>query len=79
VPLLIYGPEISAAVRWAQENTGVAEIFVEEGQTALFDSVKRLNSMHHRQKLGAAALRAGRNISSMRRRRNNSFKPLRDQ
>ena len=59
LPLLIYGPEYSSAVRWARENTGVAEVVAEEGEKALSRSVDRFNDSQYRNDLGDAALRVG--------------------
>ncbi len=57
LPLLIYGPAHSSAVRWARENDPVAEIVVDASGNALCRAVTRLQAASHRQQLGAAALR----------------------
>ncbi len=58
VPLIIYGPQYCSAVRWANENPGVAEV-VEDPQ-GLGDAVRRLaNDPVLRQALGTRALQIG--------------------
>jgi hypothetical protein len=58
VPLLIYGPSYCSAVRWANDNPGVAEV-VEEPK-GLGDRVRRLaNDPELRQTLGTRALQIG--------------------
>jgi glycosyltransferase involved in cell wall biosynthesis len=58
VPLLIYGPDYCSAVRWANENPGVAEVVQE--RKGLGDSVYRLaNDPELRQTLGTRALQIG--------------------
>jgi glycosyltransferase involved in cell wall biosynthesis len=60
LPLLIYGPDYCSAVRWAQENFGVAEVVAEEGATRLAEGVARLaKEPTRRVELGAQALRVG--------------------
>lgn len=59
LPLLIYGPPYSSAVRWARENEGVAEVV--ETESGLGAIVQRLaNEPVRRVELGKEALRVGR-------------------
>lgn len=61
LPLLIYGPPSSSAIRWAKENTGVAEIVDSETSELLGKSVRRLaTDARHRLALGQKALEIGR-------------------
>src|SRR6185503_8604098 len=58
VPLLIYGPGYCSAVRWARENSGVAEVV--EAQEGLAEVVQRLaNNPALRVELGMKALEVG--------------------
>jgi glycosyltransferase involved in cell wall biosynthesis len=58
VPLVIYGPEYCSAVRWAQENPGVAEVV--EVAERLGEVVQRLNDDPARRvALGTKALAVG--------------------
>lgn len=41
VPMLIYGPTYCSAVRWAQENSGVAEVVTIEGRESLGIAIAR--------------------------------------
>ena len=61
LPLLIWGPSSCSAVRWARENSGVAEVVDAPVAETLKDSIARL--MHDRQyrhMLAEAALDKGR-------------------
>ena len=61
LPLLIYGPEYSSAVRWARENAGVSEIVDAENRDLLRGAIQRLAANpEHRLALGTRALEAGR-------------------
>ena len=60
LPLLIYGPPYSSAVRWAKANAGVAEVV--ETEDGLAEAVRRLaNDPALRQTLGRRALEIGNN------------------
>jgi hypothetical protein len=48
LPLLIYSPSYSSAVRWAAENPGVAEVVMSEEPEELTLALKRLHSKEHR-------------------------------
>src|SRR5206468_1594197 len=61
LPLLIYGPAYSSAVRWARENYGVAEVVDAENTKWLSQAIHRLaTNPAHRAALGARALEVGR-------------------
>jgi uncharacterized membrane protein len=61
VPLLIWGPPYCSAVRWARENSGVAEVVDEPSAAALRISVTRLmRDAQYRRSLAEAALHKGR-------------------
>ncbi|HEU4435034.1 MAG TPA: glycosyltransferase [Pyrinomonadaceae bacterium] len=63
MPLLIYGPDYCSAVRWANENPGVAEVV--QTPEGLDPAVRRLaNDTAHRLELGRTALRVGRRYFS---------------
>jgi glycosyltransferase involved in cell wall biosynthesis len=67
LPLLIYGPSYCSAVRWARENSGVAELVDAENIELLEKAVKRLASdPQHRQRLAARALEVGEHFFSHR-------------
>jgi glycosyltransferase involved in cell wall biosynthesis len=58
VPLLIYGPGYCSAVRWANDNPGVAEVI--QTPEGLDEAVRRLaNDPAHRVELGREALKIG--------------------
>jgi glycosyltransferase involved in cell wall biosynthesis len=60
LPILIYGPEYSSAVQWAQDNPGVAEVVTAQDTAHLSSSVRRvIHDKDYRLSLGAAALRVG--------------------
>jgi glycosyltransferase involved in cell wall biosynthesis len=60
LPLVIYGPEYCSAVRWAQENEGVAEVIVRENCALLNETIIRLaQDADYRVKLGTRALEVG--------------------
>jgi glycosyltransferase involved in cell wall biosynthesis len=60
LPLLIQGPEYCSAVRWARENTGVAEVVDQPGREALAAAVGRLAaSPGYRRQLGGSAWTTG--------------------
>lgn len=58
-PLLIRGPRYSSAVRWAQENPGVAEVVDTEDPAALERALEALKDPERRLQLGREALRLG--------------------
>lgn len=60
VPLLICGPEYSSAVRWAKENSGVAEVVETDDAERLCDTIARLaHSPVQRLKLATEATDVG--------------------
>ncbi len=59
LPLLFFGPEYCSAVRWARENSGVAEVVTDEAPLALRAAVERLQEGNRRQELARIALRLG--------------------
>jgi glycosyltransferase involved in cell wall biosynthesis len=64
VPLLVYGPPWSAAVRWAQANPGVAEVVTRQDVGKLAAALERLRVPSHRLALGKAALQKGNEFFS---------------
>jgi hypothetical protein len=61
LPLLIYGPGYSSAVRWARAEYDVAHIVDEPGEARLRDAIERLREdAGRRNLLAAAAVEAGR-------------------
>lgn len=68
LPLLICGPADCSAVRWAQENNGVAEVVTSEDAEAMRSAIDRLcGDRDHRLALARAAQRVGdRDFSSAR-------------
>lgn len=64
LPLLIYGPPDCSAVRWAQENPGVAEIVTGEAPQNLVAALERLCSREYRIDLAKAALQQGNTFFS---------------
>ncbi|HKC63953.1 MAG TPA: glycosyltransferase [Pyrinomonadaceae bacterium] len=61
LPLLIWGPSYCSAVRWAQENAGVAEVVAAPDAETLEQSVLNLmTNEHYRRSLGENALLKGR-------------------
>jgi glycosyltransferase involved in cell wall biosynthesis len=60
LPLLIYGPANSSAVRWAQENSGVAEVANYNDKNSLQSAVTKLaEDVEYRMMLGTNALEIG--------------------
>jgi Glycosyl transferase 4-like domain len=59
LPLLIHGPQDCSAVRWAQENSGVAEVVSTPAEAEVEAAVERLRDREYRLRLGRAALEAG--------------------
>lgn len=64
LPILIYGPKYSAAVRWAEENPGIAEVVSAEDPVQLEKGVSNLTSPEHRFSLASCALHTGRQLFS---------------
>jgi glycosyltransferase involved in cell wall biosynthesis len=65
LPILIYGPEYSSAVRWALENSGLAEVVSVEDEGQLVGAVERLSQVpDHRVRLAVRALEVGRHLFS---------------
>jgi hypothetical protein len=55
LPLLIYGPSYCSAVRWANENPGVAEVVTSEDSCSIILALKRLLSPKYRLALAKEA------------------------
>jgi len=65
LPLLVYGPQYSSVVRWATDNSGVADVVTNEGSDQLSETLSRLRSSpQHRVALGKRALEVGRDYFS---------------
>jgi hypothetical protein len=64
LPLLIYGPDYSSAVRWATENPGVAEVVTADRGDELSAAIERLRAPDHRLVLAKAALLKGKTLFS---------------
>lgn len=65
IPLLVYGPPYCSAVRWARENSGVAEVVDDEDPATLSAAIRRLvDSAPYRLELGERALDVGRRYFS---------------
>ena len=65
LPLLIFGPKYSSAVRWARENPGVAEVVDTYEADRLAEALKRLErNPQHRTRLAAEALAVGNRFFS---------------
>ena len=70
LPLLIYGPPYCSAVRWAEENPGVAEVATSQAAGSLSEVLGRLMSdSAHRWMLGKRALEVGERDFSARKAR----------
>lgn len=60
LPLLIYGPSYSSAVRWAKDNRACCEVVDSNTTNELMRALERLReSPEHRQRLGTNALFVG--------------------
>jgi hypothetical protein len=59
LPLLIAGPPSTSAVRWASDNSGVAEVIEDDTLESMTRAVTRLADPDHRRNLAAAAIEAG--------------------
>jgi len=64
LPVLIHGPEYSSAIRWARENTGAAEIVLEQSQPAIESALRRLIDPERRVTLARHAIEIGRHCFS---------------
>jgi len=64
LPLLIYAPPYCSAVRWADDNPGVAEVIAIEDQVLLAAAIERLASAKTRTALGQRALEVGQTFFS---------------
>jgi glycosyltransferase involved in cell wall biosynthesis len=63
LPLLIFGPSYCSAVRWAQENQGVAEVVTQDSPELLATALRHLaQSFSYRIELGRCALEAGQHF-----------------
>lgn len=61
LPLLILGPSYCSAVRWAKENTGVAEVVTTQNQRDLRAAVKKIiTEPDYRVQLASIALQKGK-------------------
>ncbi len=59
LPLLIQGPRYCSAVRWAMDNSNVAEVVVENGAAGLQRALHALQNPVYRLALAEAAIRRG--------------------
>jgi hypothetical protein len=59
LPLLIWGPADSSAVKWARERNGSAAIVTEEDQASIAAAVAQLRSVPSRRALAVGATAAG--------------------
>lgn len=60
LPMLIYAPPYSSVVRWAEENSGIAEVVIEENPLVLRKAIRRLaTEPAYRIALGSRALEIG--------------------
>ena len=59
LPLIIHAPPYASAMRWAQENPGVAEMVTTQSPAELMKALTRLASPAHRLALAEAAIRQG--------------------
>ncbi|MFT3781732.1 MAG: glycosyltransferase [Nibricoccus sp.] len=64
LPVLIHGPAYSSAVRWAQAHTDAAEVVLEQNQSAVETSLRRLLDPAFRVRLAQRALELGRDCFS---------------
>lgn len=64
LPLLICGPHYCSAVRWAKAYAPVAEVVTSFTTEEINQAVLRLQSLHHRERLGQASLSIGRQLFS---------------
>jgi glycosyltransferase involved in cell wall biosynthesis len=64
VPMLIYGPPYCSAVRWAEENNGVAEVVDSQDRQALSKAIQRLREPLTREQMGKRGLDVGRRYFS---------------
>ncbi|PSO87706.1 MAG: hypothetical protein BRC41_04335, partial [Cyanobacteria bacterium QH_9_48_43] len=62
LPLLIYGPPCCSAVRWAQENPGVAEVVASENSDELGQALERLKVPQYRDRLARVAIERGNQL-----------------
>jgi glycosyltransferase involved in cell wall biosynthesis len=61
LPMLIVGPDYCSAVRWANENPGIAEIVITEDKESLNAAIDRLiNNTSYRRQLAARSVEVGR-------------------
>jgi glycosyltransferase involved in cell wall biosynthesis len=61
LPMLIVGPDYCSAVRWANENPGVAEIVTTEDEDSLQAAIDHLiNNPGYRRQLAARSVEVGR-------------------
>lgn len=64
LPMLIWGPPYSSAVRWAQDCAPVAEVVTSSDSNGLKSALDRLRDAKHRGQLGIAASRVGERMFS---------------
>jgi len=77
LPILIWAPPYSSALRWARENEGVAEVVEEEGVNALERSTRKLaRDPDYRDRLGEAARVAGERFFSYSRASSSFYRSL---
>ena len=64
LPLLIIGPDYCSAVKWANENKGVAEVVTKEDPGEINAALSRLRAPAHRLRLASAAIQKGEQLFS---------------
>ena len=77
LPILIWGPESSAAVRWARTFPDAAEVVTEQSDEALREALRRLaRSRELRQRLADGGIAAGQESFSLSAARERLFRVL---
>lgn len=64
LPLLIWGPEYSSAVAWAQRHAPLAEIVISQSPQDIDAALDRLQCPEHRRRIGTAAAQVGDRLFS---------------
>ena len=68
LPILIWGPKLVAAIRWAESEPGVAAIVTEANENVMAAMLEKLASDHAwRRRLGATAADIGKKYFSAKR------------
>jgi glycosyltransferase involved in cell wall biosynthesis len=67
IPLLIWGPQGSAAVRWATANPGVAAVVTDREEASMANMLLKLTDSAWREQLSAASVDVGKRYFSAER------------